>query len=223
MRSRIPVVLYIPNLLGYARIFSALVGLHISSTHPVLAIWIWLGSASLDLIDGILARRLNQCSQLGIFLDIVADIVLRTCCWLAALVAGSSQQMKFVVCAIISIEWFTMVSTQLHAAQNQSHWKSQRDTDPWLVRQVFSRNFKSPLGMFAIYGLFSANLWTFAYEQPEMRRAIPWFNVWMYSAYVGRVVALCVELWLCYHFLAFVVAQDTEKRNQMDQPKQKVG
>lgn len=223
MRSRIPVALYIPNLLGYARIFSALVGLHISSSHPVLAIWVWLGSASLDLVDGILARKLNQCSQLGIYLDIVADIVLRTCCWLAALVAGSSQQMKFAVCAIISIEWFTMVSTQLHAAQSHTHWKSQRDNDPWLVRQVFSRNFKSPLGMFAIYGLFFANLWTFAYEQPELRQTIPCLNALMYSAYAGRLVALSVELWLCYHFLAFIVAQDTEKRDQIDQPKCKEG
>jgi len=214
MRPRIPVLLYVPNLLGYVRILSAFVGLHFSIDHPVLAIWVWIASCSLDLIDGILARKLNQCSKFGIFLDIVADIVLRTCCWLAALVNSRSQQLLLVVCIVISIEWCTMVCTQLHAARSQAHWKSQRDNDPWLVRKVFSRNFKSPLGILAMYGLFSANMWTFAFERPELLDAIPYFQFWMYLAYAGRVLAFSIELWLCYSFISFVIEQDTEMRDQ---------
>jgi CDP-diacylglycerol--inositol 3-phosphatidyltransferase len=225
MRQRVPVALYVPNLLGYARILSAFLGLYLSSTHPVLTIWVWSGSASLDLFDGILARRFNQCSQLGIYIDIVADIVLRTCCWLAAVVASKSRSLLFCVCVIISMEWFTMVATQLHATHNQQHWKTQRDNDPWLVREVFSSNFKSPLGILTIYGLFFANMLTYACQQPVLRESIPFFMFWMYVAYAGRAVAMCVEIWLCYNFLVMVIEQDTAKRDNavlLDEKKKRI-
>lgn len=228
-QQRIPIALYVPNVLGYVRILSAFLGLYLSSTHPVLTIGVWTVSASLDLVDGMLARRFNQCSQLGIYIDIIADIVLRTCGWLAAVCAASSTTTtannnnnnngSLLCCCvglIVSMEWCTMVVTQLHSVHHQQHWKSQRSNDPWLVRQVFSRNFKSPLGIWTIYGLFFANMWTYAWHQPVLREKIhPLFLFWMYVAYAGRAVAMCVELWLCYNFLVLVIEQDTTRRDKV--------
>ena len=54
----------------------------------IKAIYIWLFSQSLDFLDGIIARKLNQCSNIGIILDIIADNILRTITWIAAVVAS---------------------------------------------------------------------------------------------------------------------------------------
>ena len=151
---RIPVVWYLPNLLGYLRIILALVGL--SHQHPPHTVAIWLASASLDLVDGILARRLNQCSQFGVLLDIVADNLLRTVMWVA--VAARNDHTAVVASVVISVEWTTLVCTQLSAVQSQRHWKQQQqdedETRPWWIQKVFANGFRSPVGAWCVYGLF---------------------------------------------------------------------
>ena len=226
----LPVPLYIPNLLGYLRIALALIGLGLSSNAPVTALWIWLIAAFLDLIDGMLARKLNQTSTLGIFLDIAADNILRTSVWIAAIISSinttdntttnddddslNSSMALVVACCIISLEWFTMVCTQLHAAQFEKHWKSERQHDPWLVQQVFKNGFKAPFGILTRYGLFSVQMWLYGRNHPSLRDPIPLFDVWMYLAILGRMLGLCVEFWLCWSFLRLIVERDTEaKRN----------
>jgi phosphatidylglycerophosphate synthase len=90
----LPVVLYVPNVLCYLRIILAYAGFFYSTTDPVLTVWIWIVSAFLDLFDGILARKLNQCSSLGILLDIAADNILRSNIWVAA--AVRDEKYRFV-------------------------------------------------------------------------------------------------------------------------------
>lgn len=203
--------------MGYGRIVLAFVGLAISSSRSVTAIWVWLLSAALDLFDGIVARALNQTSTLGIFLDIIADNILRTCVWIAASSSsgGGSTEIKIAACFFISIEWITMICAQLHAASKETHWKSRQTTeDPWIVRICFHNNFRNPVGLLVIYGLFSANMWTYGAQHPVLYDNIPWFDVWRYLAYAGRTLALCVELLVCKSYIAFVIERDIEQRNQ---------
>jgi CDP-alcohol phosphatidyltransferase len=96
-RPRLPVVLYVPNLLGYTRIGLALVGLQYATTasptqphSPVVAVAIWLVATSLDLVDGVAARALRQTSKFGSLLDIMADNILRTSIWIAAVAASAA-------------------------------------------------------------------------------------------------------------------------------------
>jgi CDP-alcohol phosphatidyltransferase len=104
---RLPVVLYVPNLLGYTRIGLAIVGLQYATSttttttasspqqqpqpppSPVAAVAIWLAATSLDLLDGWAARALRQTSRFGSLLDIVADNILRTSIWIAAAVTAA--------------------------------------------------------------------------------------------------------------------------------------
>jgi CDP-diacylglycerol--inositol 3-phosphatidyltransferase len=202
----LPVVLYIPNLLGYARILLSFVGLHFSPTNPGLAVGIWIFSASLDLIDGILARALNQTSSLGILLDIIADNILRTTVWIAASVDDPSY--RFVACVVISLEWTTMVSTQLHATQSGTHWKASREKDPWLIKKIFADNFRTPIGTLCIYGLFFSALFAYGSQHEELVEMIPFFNVWKYLAYSGRLLSMCVEGWLVMGYLGLVIERD---------------
>lgn len=202
----LPVPLYVPNLLGYARILLAFAGLHFSATNSRLAVSIWIVSASLDLIDGILARALNQTSSLGILLDIAADNILRTTTWIAAAVADPSHQL--IACLVVSLEWTTMISTQLHATQSGSHWKSTREEDPWFLKAIFANNFRTPLGTWCIYGLFCSGLFVYASQKTELIEMLPYFHWWKYLAYFGRGISAIVEVWMIRGYLSLVVEKD---------------
>jgi phosphatidylglycerophosphate synthase len=201
-----PVALYIPNLLAYARIILAFVGLHFADTRPRLAVGTWIFSASLDLIDGILARALHQTSSLGILLDIAADNVLRTTIWVAT---ATTDQLRLVACIVISLEWITMLATQLHATQSGTHWKATRENDPWIVRAIFANNFRRPMGIWTIYGLFTAGLFAYMTPHKDHFEMIPYFNTFKYLAYSGRVLSSLVEIWLTLGYLGLVIERDT--------------
>lgn len=195
-----PVVLYLPNIMGYIRILMAFWGLYESSSssssyssnteeniHSKRAIVIWILSASLDFFDGLVARNFNQTSNLGIYLDIAADNILRSVIWIAAAISAASssssssssnQSASIVVLIssfIICLEWMTMLSTQLHSSrggeqqqgeqqgkEQNSHWKEQRSKDPKWIQYLFSNNFINPLGILTIYGLFTSGLFVYA-------------------------------------------------------------
>jgi CDP-diacylglycerol--inositol 3-phosphatidyltransferase len=215
----LPVAFYVPNLICYARILTALIALYVSSDTPVLAVQIWIVSATLDLIDGPLARLLDQCSSLGILLDICADNILRTSGWIASVQASAANSSSLhgtvtvVACMIISLEWWTTICTQLLSIHDErrGHWKDRRHEQNWLVSSVFNNNFKNPLGMLVMYGLFSANLWTYGRFHAELYENIPLFEVWMYVAYAGRGVSMLVEVWLCQRYFLVVIKQDQDE------------
>ena len=210
--SPLPVYFYIPNLLGYTRIGLAFYGMYLSKSIPVEAVVTFVFSASLDLFDGILARALNQTSCLGIVLDIAADNILRTCGWVAAACNDeASPLLRTVAVAIICVEWITMLSTQLHAANSQQHWKTERENDPWLVRALYANGFKNPIGIVTMYGLFSANLWTYGEFYPQLKDNIPYFAAFKYVSYFGRALGLCVELWMIKGYLSLLIERDTQK------------
>mmetsp|Transcript_22847 Transcript_22847/g.21971 ORF Transcript_22847/g.21971 Transcript_22847/m.21971 type:complete len:237 (-) Transcript_22847:71-781(-) len=70
------VALFVPNLIGYARVFATLLSLILMIAAPhqwLLAIILYICSFVGDLFDGMAARKLNQCSTFGGLLDMVTD------------------------------------------------------------------------------------------------------------------------------------------------------
>lgn len=220
--SSVPVALYVPNLLCYIRIITAFVGLHYSHDRPWVAIWTWIFSGGLDLFDGLLARALNQTSTLGIFLDICADNMLRTCVWMSAMMEHQNPYVTMIACIMVSTEWLTMMSTQLHSAGE--HWKTARSHDPWFVRKVFEGGFRSPFGVWTIYGLFGAQLFLWASAHPEVLQGfatnVPFFNVFKYLAYSGRAFGFTIEIYLTCSYLAHVINEDTKRRDAQQEAKE---
>lgn len=210
----LPIPLYVPNLLGYARIFLAFLGLHYSQTQPLLACVLWIVSAFLDLIDGILARILKQCSSLGVLLDIAADNILRTTMWMAASADGSHQLMAAL---IISLEWTTMLCTQLHSTQSGTHWKTSREHDPIFVRAIFANNFKTLYGALCVYGLFFSGFFSYASHHQALKEIIPLFDFCKYLAFTGRGITFFAELWLCKGYLLLVVEKDAAAQSKNKQ------
>jgi len=67
------VLFYVPNLIGYSRLILNIACFFTFFNNHVLTFWMYLGSFTLDFFDGYFARKLNQCSILGIVLDMVTD------------------------------------------------------------------------------------------------------------------------------------------------------
>lgn len=63
---------FVPNLIGYARIL-LLVAASFFPRNPLFFLSLTGLSMGLDFFDGIAARKLNQCSKLGEWLDVVCD------------------------------------------------------------------------------------------------------------------------------------------------------
>lgn len=70
------VLLYIPNIIGYARVILCSMSFVIMLSFPslwIVALVMYLTSFVGDLIDGWLARKFNQTSQFGGVLDMITD------------------------------------------------------------------------------------------------------------------------------------------------------
>lgn len=79
------VFLFVPNLIGYARVVLAAVSLYYMPVHPISCTLTYGLSCLLDAVDGQAARALNQTSKFGAVLDMVTDRCTTACllCFLA--------------------------------------------------------------------------------------------------------------------------------------------
>jgi len=71
--STTQVLLYVPNLIGYARILLLLASLPFMLSDPWTTAGLYMLSALLDAFDGHAARLLNQCTKFGAMLDQLTD------------------------------------------------------------------------------------------------------------------------------------------------------
>ena len=67
------VLFYVPNLIGYGRIITAIWAYYVAFSNPTWFLVLYTVSFVADAADGIAARALNQCSRFGAVLDMVTD------------------------------------------------------------------------------------------------------------------------------------------------------
>ncbi|CAB3364487.1 Hypothetical predicted protein [Cloeon dipterum] len=67
------IFLFVPNIIGYARVILALISFYFMPTNYVLASWCYVTSALLDAFDGHAARMYNQSTKFGAMLDQLTD------------------------------------------------------------------------------------------------------------------------------------------------------
>ena len=73
------IFLFVPNLIGYARIVLAIVSFYFMPTTPTIAVSCYLLSGLLDAFDGHAARYLNQGTKFGAMLDMLTDRCATMC------------------------------------------------------------------------------------------------------------------------------------------------
>ena len=94
--KNVKVLFYVPNLLCYMRMYLSFYALFIIQQQQQVInrnqdkyfssckLYIILICVAIftDFLDGYFARCLNQCSNIGIFLDVIADNILRSSLWM---------------------------------------------------------------------------------------------------------------------------------------------
>lgn len=64
---------FIPNIIGYIRVLTAIISFFLMKSHPISTITLYGISGFLDAFDGYAARRFNQGTKFGAVLDMVTD------------------------------------------------------------------------------------------------------------------------------------------------------
>ncbi|ORY21430.1 CDP-alcohol phosphatidyltransferase-domain-containing protein [Naematelia encephala] len=109
------VFLFVPNLIGYARVISAAAALTIMPYHPRRCTLLYFVSCILDVADGHTARALGQTSKFGAVLDMVTDRCTTACllCFLSMKFPDYSLLFMFLITLDFSSHYIHMYSSLL--------------------------------------------------------------------------------------------------------------
>ncbi|GFR41771.1 hypothetical protein Agub_g2530 [Astrephomene gubernaculifera] len=130
------VYIYVPNLIGYARVAAALYAFGVAFTSPVHTVAAYFLSFVCDELDGRFARMLNQTSTLGAVLDMVTDRLATT--GLLLVVTMMYPQLHVACISLIFLDifshWFQMYASLAVGATTHKDVRSKS----WLVRTYYS-------------------------------------------------------------------------------------
>ncbi|KAL5109441.1 hypothetical protein TcWFU_009352 [Taenia crassiceps] len=124
------VFLFVPNLIGYARILLLLYACWYMSTDPVRAVVSYLLSALLDALDGHAARLLDQSTKFGAALDMLSDRCTTMCLLFTLGVFYPRYLFLFQMSACIDI--CTLYASRSIQSGSSSHKTINLDGNPLL-------------------------------------------------------------------------------------------
>jgi len=151
------VFLFVPNLIGYSRIFLALLSFWFMPTSYVLASSCYILSGLLDAIDGHAARLLNQSSKFGAMLDMLTDRCALMCLLttLSTFYPGAMFFFQLSMTVDISCHWLHMHTSLL---EGKGSHKFVDPTGNWFMHLYYT-NRKVLFAMCAGNELFYAMLY----------------------------------------------------------------
>ncbi|CAD0085446.1 unnamed protein product, partial [Aureobasidium vineae] len=119
------IFLFIPNLIGYARIILAVVSLYFMPIHPRRCSAIYATSCLLDALDGYAARKLDQGTKFGAVLDMVTDRCTTTCMlvFLATAMPRWAMLFQLLISLDLASHYVHMYATLSMGGSEQSHKK----------------------------------------------------------------------------------------------------
>jgi CDP-diacylglycerol--inositol 3-phosphatidyltransferase len=137
------IFLFIPNLIGYSRVFLALISLYYMPLHPRTCTLLYSISCLLDALDGYAARAYEQSTKFGAVLDMVTDRCTTTC--LLVFLAQAFPRFSIVFQGLISLDlashYMHMYATLSMGGSDQSH-KNVDESKGWLMKQYYSNNVR---------------------------------------------------------------------------------
>ncbi|KAM9745019.1 CDP-diacylglycerol--inositol 3-phosphatidyltransferase [Menidia menidia] len=109
------VFLFVPNLIGYARVVLALLAFYLMPCCPWPAVLCYLLSALLDAFDGHAARALNQATRFGAMMDMLTDRCATMCLLvnLALLYPKFTFLFQLSMCLDVASHWLHLHSTTI--------------------------------------------------------------------------------------------------------------
>lgn len=191
------VALYVPNLIGYFRLLLLGTTLFTGTESCQVTYWLFVATLLLDGLDGIAARRLNQCSSFGAFLDVFIDNLTRGVLWTWGVPAPYG-----VLPVILESTVFTCTHKGGGAAWKEGCFGKA----PRWVLSVMANGFKTPAGVLAITGLMGLPLWLWSCRfMPGSVYAAPALGC---IFVVGRLICASVEVWVLLAHIKGLLQQD---------------
>jgi CDP-diacylglycerol--inositol 3-phosphatidyltransferase len=128
------VFLFVPNLIGYARVILAGLSLHYMSYHPRYCTIAYVVSCLLDAVDGQAARALGQTSKFGAVLDMVTDRCTTSCllCYLASAYPDFAIVFQFLIALDFSSHYMHMYSSLVTGSRSHKLVTSDVSRILWL-------------------------------------------------------------------------------------------
>ncbi|PNS15184.1 hypothetical protein CAC42_8185 [Sphaceloma murrayae] len=181
-RAKENIFLFIPNIIGYARVFLAIVSLYFMPLHPRRCSFLYSLSCLLDALDGYAARYYQQSTQFGAVLDMVTDRCTTTC--LLVFLSTAKPRWSMVFQLLISLDFTShymhMYATLAMGGSGSSHKKIDEKRSRIMHLYYSNRNvlfvccFMNELFFIALYLLcFSSPLITPALLQPSPGSLVP--------------------------------------------------
>ncbi|EXJ61025.1 CDP-diacylglycerol-inositol 3-phosphatidyltransferase [Cladophialophora yegresii CBS 114405] len=158
------IFLFIPNIIGYVRIVTALASLYYMPLHPRTCSALYSFSCILDAADGLAARRYNQSTTFGAVLDMVTDRCTTSC--LLVFLASAFPRWSIVFQGLISLD---LASHYVHmyaslTTGGQSHKKVEASRS-WVLHLYYTN--KTVLFLFcALNELFFIALYLLSFSSP---------------------------------------------------------
>lgn len=112
------VFLFVPNLIGYARVVLAFISFFLMPCCPWPAVFCYLLSALLDAFDGHAARALNQSTKFGAMMDMLTDRCATMCLLvnLSLLYPSYTFLFQISMCLDISSHWLHLHSSTIQGS-----------------------------------------------------------------------------------------------------------
>jgi len=124
----------VPNLITLLRILLVPVVVFLIATGSFLAaFWVFVAAGATDAIDGFLARRWNQRTELGAYLDALADKALLVSIFLALAIGTGAKIPLWLAITVISRDMMIIAAVILswlldRPLEIHPHWVSKLNT-----------------------------------------------------------------------------------------------
>ncbi|KAJ9604551.1 phosphatidylinositol synthase 1 (CDP-alcohol phosphatidyltransferase1) [Cladophialophora chaetospira] len=158
------IFVFIPNIIGYVRIVTALASLYYMPLHPRTCSALYSFSCILDAADGLAARKYNQSTTFGAVLDMVTDRCTTSC--LLVFLASAFPRWSIIFQGLISLD---LASHYIHmyaslTTGGQSHKKVEASRS-WVLHLYYTN--KTVLFLFcALNELFFIALYLLSFSSP---------------------------------------------------------
>lgn len=202
------VFLYIPNLIGYFRVLTALLSFYFMSLRQVTTLVLYGISGFLDAFDGYAARKYNQGTRFGAVLDMVTDrcATLSLICYLCVIYPRFTLAWQFLVSLDLASHYMHMYAmlsrgSTLHKNVDEKQSK---------ILNLYYTNRTVLFFVCAINELFYVAVYLHYYDFFWLGTVAMWVSapIWFFKQFAN-----VVQLQLAALILA---TMDAEERNRVE-------
>ncbi|XP_029373228.1 uncharacterized protein LOC115052904 isoform X2 [Echeneis naucrates] len=189
------VFLYWPNIVGFFRVALVLAAWSTFRT-PAVFVPLYAASVALDGVDGWLARKLDQTSRFGAWMDVVVDNLGRGMLW------SQLYEWGWLVSAL---EWCVFVCNH---GNRGSKWKNSFTNSPPIIQAIMANGFRTLLGLWVVSGLHCLPLWLYGLRWGLLSGWLC-LPLWVQTGGTallagGRLLALTAEMWCIWTHIDYL-------------------